>query len=136
MHYYFRHKHWQTNVLNLSNNLIRRVSARNLFISSKLSLNVLSKLSPKSPKTALLVLALLLLSSSWNVQANGKKVRAGNRSDAIIMLSPVIDYARPNLYYGRHDVHWDGLKDFGGPPDIWDPERGFLIIDFIYFLYF
>ncbi|SCC10152.1 hypothetical protein [Gilliamella intestini] len=116
MHYYFRHKaqgtrHKQTYVLNLSNNPIRRVFTQNLFISSKLSL--------KSPKTALLVLALLLLSSSWNVQANSKKVRAGNRSDAIIMLSPVIDYVRPALSSG------DGR--FAGPVDIWDPDHGFLV---------
>ncbi|MFQ0994325.1 hypothetical protein ACGH6Q_04740 [Gilliamella sp. BG2] len=87
MHYHFRHKHWQTYVLNLSNNPIRRVFTQNLFIPSKLSLNELSKLSLKSPKTALLVSVLLLLSLSWNVQANGKKYRAGNRSDAIILLS-------------------------------------------------
>ncbi|WP_141671193.1 hypothetical protein [Gilliamella sp. GillExp13] len=83
IHYHFRHKAWQTYVLSLSNNLIRRVFTRNLFIPSKLFLNELSKLSLKLPKTALLVSALLL-SLSWNVQANGKKARAGNRSDAII----------------------------------------------------
>ena len=108
MHYHFRH--WQTYVLNLSNNPIRRVFTQNLFISSKLSL--------KSPKTALLVSALLLLSSSWNVQANGKKVRADNRSDAIILPSTVvavIDYVRPNL----------GL--FAGSADIWNPDKGFLV---------
>jgi hypothetical protein len=112
-------RHWQTYVLNLSNNLIRRVFTRNLFISSKLYLNVLSKLSLKSPKTALLVLALLLLSSSWDVQANGKKARAGNRSDAIILPSPVINYVRPTLYLGS--------GDFVGPADIWDPRKGFLV---------
>ncbi|MFQ0993589.1 hypothetical protein ACGH6Q_00825 [Gilliamella sp. BG2] len=127
MHYHFRHKaqgtrhkHWQTYVLSLSNNLIRRVFSRNLFIPSKLSLNELSKLSFKSPKTALLVLALLLLSSSWNVQANGKKYRAGNRSDAIMLPeSPVIHYARPNLFAG------DGK--YAGPAGIWDPKKGFLV---------
>ncbi|OCG63279.1 hypothetical protein [Gilliamella sp. GillExp13] len=115
-----RHKAWQTYFLNLSNKLIRRIFAQNLFISSKLSLNELSKLLLKSPKTALLVLALLLLSSSWNVQANGKKARAGNRSDAILLQqSPVIDYVRPNLQYG------DGR--FAGPADMWNPDKGFLV---------
>ena len=74
----------------------------------------------KSPKTALLVLALLLLSSSWDVQANGKKVRAGNRSDAIIIPSAVINYVRPylsNIYDDR----------YAGPADIWNPNKGFLV---------
>jgi hypothetical protein len=116
-----RHKHWQTYVLSLSNNLIRRVFSRNLFIPSKLFLNELSKLSLKSPKTALLVSALLL-SLSWNVQANGKKARADNRSDAIILPSTVvavIDYVRPFVYMG-HD-------EYGGPADIWKPDKGFLV---------
>ncbi|OCG57960.1 hypothetical protein [Gilliamella sp. GillExp13] len=110
MHYHFRH--WQTYVLNLSNNPIRGVFTQNLFISSKLSL--------KSPKTALLVLALLLLSSSWNVQANGKKARAGNRSDAIMLQpSPVIHYARPKIF--------PGSEEYAGPADIWNPDKGFLV---------
>jgi hypothetical protein len=100
----------QTYVLNLSNNPIRRVFTQNLFISSKLSL--------KSPKTALLVSALLL-SLSWNVQANGKKAQAGNRSDAILLPSAVIHYARPNLFFGHYD--------FAGPADIWNPDKGFLV---------
>ncbi|MFQ0993717.1 hypothetical protein ACGH6Q_01500 [Gilliamella sp. BG2] len=108
-------RHWQTYVLNLSNNPIRRVFTQNLFISSKLSL--------KSPKTALLVLALLLLSSSSNLQAlNGKIARADNRSDAIILPSTivaVIDYARPYLR--------DGTGKFAGPADIWNPDKGFLV---------
>jgi hypothetical protein len=95
MHYHLRHK------------------------AQKLSLNVLSKLLFKSPKTVLLVLALLL-SSSWNVQANGKKARAGNRSDAILLQqSPVIDYVRPNLYYGG--------GRYAGPADMWNPDKGFLV---------
>ncbi|OCG61726.1 hypothetical protein [Gilliamella sp. GillExp13] len=79
----------------------------------------------KSPKTALLVLALLLLSSSWNVQANGKKARAGNRSDAIILpsifpeLSAAINYVRPNVEYG-HNNH-------AGPAFMWRPNKGFLV---------
>ncbi|OCG61482.1 hypothetical protein [Gilliamella sp. GillExp13] len=74
----------------------------------------------KSPKSPLLVLALLLLTSSWNVQANGKKARTGNRSDAILLQqSPVIDYVRPNLNYG------DGK--FAGPADMWNPKKGFLV---------
>ncbi|OCG39873.1 hypothetical protein [Gilliamella sp. Bif1-4] len=115
MQYHFRHKaqgtrHWQTYVLNLSNNPIRQVFTRNLFISSKLSL--------KSPKTALLVLALLLLSSSSNLQAlNGKKARAGNRSDAIMLQpSPVINYVRPHL-----------SNLCAGSADIWNPNKGFLV---------
>ncbi|WP_238786421.1 hypothetical protein [Gilliamella sp. ESL0232] len=76
----------------------------------------------------MLVLALLLLSSSWNVQANGKKYRAGNRSDAIILLSeplpaepvmPVIRYVRPNLYQGK--------GKYAGPANIWNPKKGFLV---------
>jgi hypothetical protein len=99
----------QTYVLNLSNNPIRRVFTQNLFISSKLSL--------KSPKTALLVSALLL-SLSWNVQANGKKAQAGNRSDAILLPSAVINYARMDLL---------GVHDFAGPADIWNRYKGFLV---------
>ncbi|MFQ0971623.1 hypothetical protein [Gilliamella sp. BG1] len=53
MQYRFRHKHWQTYVLNLLNNLIRRVFARNSFIFSKLSIKLFSKIP--------LALALLLL---------------------------------------------------------------------------
>jgi hypothetical protein len=114
MQYPFRHR--QTYVLNLSNNPIRRVFTQNLFISSKLSL--------KSPKTALLVLALLLLSSSSNLQAlNGKKARAGNRSDAIMLQpSPVINYVRPYL----EAYNGDGDK-YAGPADIWNPKKGFLV---------
>jgi hypothetical protein len=113
-----RHKHWQTYVLNLSNNPIRRVFTQNLFISSKLSLK--SPKSPKSPKTALLVLALLLLSSSSNLQAlNGKIARADNRSDAIVIPSAVIHYARPNLLLGHYE--------YAGPADIWNPKKGFLV---------
>ena len=73
----------------------------------------------KSPKTALLVLALLLLSSSWNLQANGKKSRTGNRSDAIVIPSPVINYVRPNLELGN--------GKYAGPADIWSPDKGFLV---------
>jgi hypothetical protein len=111
MQYHFGTRHWQTYVLNLSNNPIRRVFTQNLFISSKLSL--------KSPKTALLVSALLL-SLSWNVQANGKKAQAGNRSDAIMLLqSAVINYARPDLEMG--------VGIYAGPADIWSPDKGFLV---------
>ena len=68
----------------------------------------------------MLVLALLLLSSSWDVQANGKKARAGNRSDAIMLQpSAVIDYVRPNIIWGRHKN--------AGPADIWNPDKGFLV---------
>ena len=67
----------------------------------------------------MLVLALLLLSSSWNVQANGKKARAGNRSDAIIIPSAVINYVMPNLK--------TGYGEYVGPADIWNRNRGFLV---------
>ncbi|MFQ0971558.1 hypothetical protein [Gilliamella sp. BG1] len=59
------------------------------------------------------------MSSSWNVQANGKKARAGNRSDAIIIPSPVINYVRPNLF-------WEYGK-YAGPADIWNQNKGFLV---------
>jgi hypothetical protein len=112
MHYHFRHKTLANLCLKLSNNPIRRVFTQNLFISSKLSL--------KSPKTALLVLALLLLSSSSNLQAlNGKIARADNRSDAIVIPSPVINYVRPNLELGN--------GKYAGPADIWSPDKGFLV---------
>jgi hypothetical protein len=68
----------------------------------------------------LLVLALLLLSSSWNVQANGKKYRAGNRSDAIMLpQSAVVHYVRPVLCRGT--------REYAGPADIWNPDKGFLV---------
>ncbi|OCG63446.1 hypothetical protein [Gilliamella sp. GillExp13] len=91
-----------------------------MFISSKLFLNELSKLSLKSPKTALLVSALLL-SLPWNnVQANDKKYRADNRSDAIMLQpSPVINYVRPAVYFGN--------GKYAGPVDIWNPSKGFLV---------
>ena len=62
--------------------------------------------------------------SSWNLQANSKKYRTGNRSDAIIIPSPVINYVRPDLYVGK--------GAFAGPADIWNPKKGFLVqsIDF------
>ena len=64
----------------------------------------------------MLVSALLLLSSSLNLQANGKKSRTGNRSDAIMLQSPVINYVRPNLFL-----------DEAGPADIWNHDKGFLV---------
>ncbi|MFQ0970403.1 hypothetical protein [Gilliamella sp. BG1] len=75
MQYHFRHKaqgtrHWQTYVLNLSNNPIRRVFARNSFISSKLSLELLSKLFTKLfSKIPLALAPLLLLPYSLESQA-------------------------------------------------------------------
>ncbi|OCG79692.1 hypothetical protein A9G44_10095 [Gilliamella sp. Occ4-3] len=50
---------------------------------------------------------------------NGKIARAGNRSDAIIIPSPVIHYARPNLYFGK--------GEYAGPVDIWNQNKGFLV---------
>ncbi|WP_218059406.1 hypothetical protein [Gilliamella sp. Bim1-2] len=71
----------------------------------------------------MLVLALLLLSSSSNLQAlNGKIARADNRSDAIILPSTVvavIDYVRPNLH--------PSTSLYAGPADIWNPKKGFLV---------
>ncbi|WP_141674983.1 hypothetical protein [Gilliamella sp. Bif1-4] len=65
------------------------------------------------------MLGLLLLSSLWNVQANGKKYRADNRSDAIMLPSAVINYARPNLERG--------VGIYAGPADIWNLKKGFLV---------
>ncbi|OCG79519.1 hypothetical protein [Gilliamella sp. Occ4-3] len=65
-----RHKHWQTYVLNLLNNPIRQVFTRNLFIFSKLSLELFSKLSTKlSLKISLALAPLLLLPYSLESQA-------------------------------------------------------------------
>ncbi|MFQ0994744.1 hypothetical protein ACGH6Q_06925 [Gilliamella sp. BG2] len=55
-------RHWQTYVLNLSNNPIRRVFARNSFISSKLSTKLFSKIP-------LALVPLLLLPYSLESQA-------------------------------------------------------------------
>ena len=66
-----------------------------------------------------MVLGLLLLLSSWNLQANSKKYRTGNRSDAIIIPSPVINYVRPNLFWGN--------GKYAGPADIWNQNKGFLV---------
>ncbi|OCG42093.1 hypothetical protein A9G25_05055 [Gilliamella sp. Bif1-4] len=60
------------------------------------------------------------MSFSWNVQANDRKARAGNRSDAIMLpQSPVINYARPTLRLS--------LGMFAGPADIWNHDKGFLV---------
>ncbi|WP_411579494.1 hypothetical protein [Gilliamella sp. BG3] len=56
---------------------------------------------------------MLLLSSLWN------EVRTGNRSDAIIIPSAVIHYARPNLFFSE--------GRYAGPADIWSPKKGFLV---------
>ncbi|OCG38491.1 hypothetical protein [Gilliamella sp. Bif1-4] len=62
MQYHFRHKHWQTYVLNLSNNPIRQVFTRNLFIFSKLFTKLFSKIP-------LALAPLLLLPYSLESQA-------------------------------------------------------------------
>ena len=68
MQYPFRHR--QTYVLNLSNNPIRQVFTRNLFISSKSFLELFSKLSTKlSLKIPLALAPLLLLPYSLESQA-------------------------------------------------------------------
>jgi hypothetical protein len=68
MQYPFRHK--QTYVLNLSNNPIRQVFTRNLFIPSKLFLELFSKLSTKLfSKIPLALAPLLLLPYSLESQA-------------------------------------------------------------------
>ncbi|MFQ0995442.1 hypothetical protein ACGH6Q_10560 [Gilliamella sp. BG2] len=65
------------------------------------------------------------MSSSWDVQANGKKARAGNRSDAIMLQpSPAIDYVRPSLSYGKNT---DSTWQFAGPANIWNPDKGFSV---------
>ncbi|OCG54413.1 hypothetical protein [Gilliamella sp. Imp1-1] len=66
------------------------------------------------------------MSSSWNLQANGKKYRTGNRSDAIMLPSPVINYVRPNLLFGKNGADMSGVN-FAGPADIWNPDKGFLV---------
>ena len=50
---------------------------------------------------------------------NGKIARADNRSDAILLPSAVIHYARPNLFLGN--------DEYAGPADIWNPKKGFLV---------
>ncbi|OCG45569.1 hypothetical protein A9G35_06225 [Gilliamella sp. Choc5-1] len=87
-------EHWQTYALSLSNNAIRHVFTLFFLISStfwfKSSLKSLAKIA---------LLALPLLSYSWQLQAaNGSNNRT-KRSDAIIMPSQAISYARPNLFY-------------------------------------
>ncbi|WP_176701843.1 hypothetical protein [Gilliamella sp. GillExp13] len=57
------------------------------------------------------------MSSSWNLQANGKKYRTGNRSDVIMLPSPVINYVRPNLLFGKNGADMSGVN-FAGPADI------------------
>jgi hypothetical protein len=69
-----------------------------------------------------LVLAVLLLSFSWNSLAlTGKRGRAVNRSDAIILPSSlgILKSVRPNLDFG--ELH------FAGPADIWNSDYGFLV---------
>jgi uncharacterized membrane protein YcfT len=65
MHYHFRHQHWQTYVLNLSDKHTSWIFNPATFIFSKLSFKLLSKLFRKF----LLVLVFLLLSSLWSLQA-------------------------------------------------------------------
>ncbi|KDN09738.1 hypothetical protein [Gilliamella sp. Imp1-1] len=119
-------RHWQTYALNLSNNFIRRVFARNSFIFSKLSLNSSSKLFRK----ILLVLGLLLLPYLWSLEALASTSgRANNyRSDAIILPSeplpdepfiPAISYVRPNKDWGT--------DQYAGPIDAWNVKEGFPI---------
>ncbi|MFQ0994192.1 hypothetical protein ACGH6Q_04030 [Gilliamella sp. BG2] len=105
--------------LNLSNNLIRRVFARNLFISSK----SLSKLTQK------ILLVLLLMLHSLNLQAlTSKSGRINNNhSDAIVLPSTMfINYVKPNLRYGEMAAAGWGMNH-AGPPNIWDPKEGFLV---------
>ncbi|MWP63054.1 hypothetical protein [Gilliamella sp. Pas-s25] len=93
MHYHFRHQHWQTYGLNLSNRRIRRVSFLASFIFSKLFLKSLSKLSRK------VLLALFLLSCLWHLPAlAGQNGRGGNRSDAYTITTD----ERPSNYLVRY----------------------------------
>ncbi|OCG34201.1 MULTISPECIES: hypothetical protein [unclassified Gilliamella] len=69
-HFILGTRHWQTYVLNLSNNPIRQVFTRNLFIPSKLFLELFSKLSTKLfSKIPLALAPLLLLPYSLESQA-------------------------------------------------------------------
>lgn len=83
---------------------------------------------PKLSQKAVLVLALLL-SSSWNLQASISKIeRSGNRSDAIMIPSPVINYARPSLRFGGGVLDDFHDSDYlAGPAEIWNPYKGFLV---------
>ncbi|MCO6561374.1 MAG: hypothetical protein J6574_09840, partial [Gilliamella sp.] len=68
-------------------------------------------------------------SSSWSLQAlTSKSGRVNNhRSDAIMLpQSVVINYARPNLLFGKNGVDISGVN-FAGPADIWNPNKGFLV---------
>ncbi|SCB92522.1 hypothetical protein [Gilliamella intestini] len=107
MHRCFKHK--KNYFFNLLNKQIKRVFTRFSFI--------LLKLSPK-----IVLLTLLLLPYSWNLQATiSKNYQKSNRSDAILMTSPTISYARPVLFYGLYNDGYDG------PPNIWSTEKGFLV---------
>ncbi|MWP69867.1 hypothetical protein [Gilliamella sp. Lep-s21] len=106
------HRHWQTYVLSLPNTAIRCIFTFFSLISSILSL----KLSLKS-LAKIVLLALPLLSYSWQLQAANDSNNRAKRSDAIILpLTEVINYARPTLRGG-----------FGGPADIWNSNKGFLV---------
>ncbi|SCC28285.1 hypothetical protein, partial [Gilliamella intestini] len=112
------HRHWQTYALNLSNNAIRHVFTLFLLIPStfwfKSSLKSLAKIA---------LLALPLLSYSWQLQAANGNNNQVKRSDAIIIIpSPVIDYARPNLYPG------DRYRDMElSSADVWRVGKGFFV---------
>jgi hypothetical protein len=114
------HRNWQTYALSLSNNAIRHVFTLFLLIPStfwfKSSLKSLAKIA---------LLALPLLSYSWQLQAANGNNNQVKRSDAIIMPSQVITHARPNLFWGHW---WRTLgMDFRGPADIWNMYKGFLV---------
>ncbi|WP_141671781.1 hypothetical protein [Gilliamella sp. Imp1-1] len=75
------------------------------------------------------MLVLLLILHSLNLQALTSKTSRmhNNRSDAIILPSSMfINYVRPNLRFGNsHDGFWG--NNHAGPPNIWDPDKGFLV---------
>ncbi|WP_141673017.1 hypothetical protein [Gilliamella sp. App6-5] len=64
-------------------------------------------------------MTLLFLLTSWNLQALVGKNNRGvnNRSDAIILPSAVVNFARPNLIWGTDEN--------AGPSGVWDPSKGF-----------
>jgi hypothetical protein len=66
----------------------------------------------------IVLLALPLLSYSWQLQAaNNNTNQTDKRGDAIILPpSEVINYARPTLRFGS-----------AGPADIWNSNKGFLV---------
>ncbi|OCG44865.1 hypothetical protein A9G35_07630 [Gilliamella sp. Choc5-1] len=116
MQYHVNPQHWQTYALSLSNNAIRHVFTLFFLIPSTFWFK-----SPLKSFAKIALLALPLLSYSWQLQAANGNNNQVKHSDAIILNSrEVINYARPELLYGQ-------ANGFAGPADIWNPNKGFLI---------